>query len=188
MPGSPGTAGMAPLRTVDDVLANVGEFGPRQRFIYFFVSMAWLPSAWSTLLPVFTAGTPPWSCRHDAPPPAHRSHFDVRCDGNVTDVCELARAQWSFSDGGVRTSVASEWDIVCSDDYLLGIAGSLYFLGFLIGAGAGGALADKFGRRPTLLTTLLLMVVLNLACAASPSFVVYATLRFLLGIPNGAHG
>ena len=56
---------------------------------------------------------------------------------------------------------------------------------FLVGLGAGqllhGPLADRFGRRPTMLTMLALYVVATVLCAVSGSFTLLLAARFLAG-------
>jgi len=60
------------------------------------------------------------------------------------------------------------------------------FVGMMIGAFATGFLGDRFGRRFTYQTNLLMFGVASIAAAFAPSMTVLIALRFLIGIGLGA--
>lgn len=66
-----------------------------------------------------------------------------------------------------------------------GFIGSLAFLGMLIGALAAGDLADRLGRRRTILWTTIWFSVMTLLCAWAPNREVFGILRFLGGVGLG---
>ena len=51
-----------PSATFDSILEAIGTFGPRQRLIFFFISMAEFFGAFHMLLPVFVGAEPNWYC------------------------------------------------------------------------------------------------------------------------------
>ena len=61
------------------------------------------------------------------------------------------------------------------------LASSLTFVAWAISAPSCGALSDSWGRRPALITFLLLATVASLAGAASPVFFVYGLSRLAMG-------
>ncbi|KQT85494.1 MFS transporter [Aurantimonas sp. Leaf443] len=63
--------------------------------------------------------------------------------------------------------------------------GTALFLGMLVGAFVFGRLADRFGRRPILVATVLLDAVFGLASAFAPDFAWLLALRFLTGLGVG---
>ncbi len=65
-------------------------------------------------------------------------------------------------------------------------AATIGLVGVGIGAVAIGPLADRFGRRITLITSIALFSVLTLAIAVAPSVEVFIALRFLAGLGLGA--
>uniref|UniRef100_F6WIM7 Major facilitator superfamily (MFS) profile domain-containing protein n=1 Tax=Ciona intestinalis TaxID=7719 RepID=F6WIM7_CIOIN len=67
---------------------------------------------------------------------------------------------------GDRTTLATEWDIVCDDAWLLPLTTTLYMIGFLIGSFISGIFSDRYGRRPTFL----LGTVAMYACIGLNSF------------------
>ena len=67
----------------------------------------------------------------------------------------------------------------------MGLIGSVGSIGMAIGAVFFGALADKIGRRNSLLFSLLLFSIGNGLSALSPSLIVFMALRLLVGIGLG---
>ncbi len=63
--------------------------------------------------------------------------------------------------------------------------GTLFFVGMLIGAFAFGRLADRIGRRPVLLITIVIDACFGVASAFSNSFEMLLVLRLLTGIGVG---
>ncbi|MEM0149120.1 MAG: MFS transporter [Candidatus Micrarchaeaceae archaeon] len=68
---------------------------------------------------------------------------------------------------------------------LLGLVGAATQGGAVIGALTGGWIADKIGRRPAFLSTMIIFIVFGLAQAFAPNMSVLAILRFILGYPLG---
>lgn len=67
--------------------------------------------------------------------------------------------------------------------------GLTYFLpGWFVGAVAWGAIADRVGRRPAFLASLVLAGSLCALASTAPSFPVYAALRCLIGFNMGGNG
>jgi MFS family permease len=69
---------------------------------------------------------------------------------------------------------------------MLGLASASVQLGALLGTLSGGWLADRFGRRPVFLGTMMAFVVLALAQGFVTSMWQLIVLRFLLGFPLGS--
>ena len=63
-----------------------------------------------------------------------------------------------------------------------------FFMIWGVGTMLVTTLADRFGRRPAILGCVVASVVLSAACAAAPSFAIFAVCRSLLGAPVGAVG
>lgn len=86
--------------------------------------------------------------------------------------------------GTTLTRVMDEpgWDLSATG---AGYIGSLAFLGMLIGALAAGGLADRLGRRRTILACTLWFSVFTALCAVAPTPEVFGLLRFLAGLGLG---
>jgi MFS transporter, DHA1 family, multidrug resistance protein len=66
-----------------------------------------------------------------------------------------------------------------------GLTMSLFLAGFACTPLVGGPLADRFGRRPVLLTSLACFAISALACCLSPSFAFLLTFRLIQGCAAG---
>ncbi|XP_023818925.1 solute carrier family 22 member 15 isoform X2 [Oryzias latipes] len=85
-------------------------------------------------------------------------------------------------------SIVTEWLLVKQQAYKVGLAGSLFFAGLLVGNVVFGPLSDKIGRKPVYLTGLFLEVVFGYVTALAPSYEVFAASRLLVGLMNGGIG
>ncbi|XP_069756888.1 solute carrier family 22 member 15 isoform X2 [Narcine bancroftii] len=83
------------------------------------------------------------------------------------------------------TSIATEWYLIRQEAYKVNLAGSLFFVGLLLGNLLFGPLSDRFGRKPTFLIGLFLDVVFGFISAIAPNYEVFALTRLLVGIVNG---
>lgn len=86
--------------------------------------------------------------------------------------------------GTTLTRVRDEpgWDLSATG---AGYIGSLAFLGMLVGALAAGSLADRLGRRRTVLACTLWFSIFTALCAVAPNPEIFGLLRFLAGLGLG---
>ena len=67
---------------------------------------------------------------------------------------------------------------------------TIYFSGYLVGSIILGILADKFGRRPIMLSSFVLIILGGFGCAFGPqraigsliSYIIYAICRFMIAV------
>ena len=75
-----------------------------------------------------------------------------------------------------------QFDLVCEDNYLASLATTIYFTGVMVGGLVFGDLADRFGRRFSMLFTLYAALVVSLVSAFSVNYIMFVCLRFVLGV------
>ena len=83
----------------------------------------------------------------------------------------------------LMVAVKKEWGLSTTD---LSWLASIGFIGMAIGAGAGGALADRIGRRTVFAGTLVVYGLATGLSALAPTFLVLCALRFVVGLGLGA--
>ncbi|XP_066269649.1 organic cation transporter protein-like [Branchiostoma lanceolatum] len=80
-----------------------------------------------------------------------------------------------------KSTVVTDWDLVCGDSWKVNLAESLWMAGLMVGAVVGGHAADRWGRKPVLLVALAADCVFATASAFSPNYIAFAAYRFLMG-------
>ncbi|XP_032215146.1 solute carrier family 22 member 8 isoform X2 [Mustela erminea] len=75
----------------------------------------------------------------------------------------------------------TEWDLVCDSRRLKEVAQSVFMAGTLIGGIVLGDLSDRFGRKPILTFSYLLLAASGSGAAFSPNLSIYTIFRFLSG-------
>ncbi|XP_061692416.1 solute carrier family 22 member 15 isoform X2 [Syngnathoides biaculeatus] len=148
---------------VEEAFRVVGEFGAYQKRAVAVLALTQVYMACQSMLVVLVGATPEF-------------HVEKH-DGLLSSVTFF----------GDVDSIVTEWLLVKQEAYKVGLAGSLFFVGLLLGSFVFGPLSDTVGRRPVYLAALLSEVVLGYV-TASPSYEVFAASRLLVGLMNGAVG
>ncbi|XP_072368606.1 organic cation/carnitine transporter 2-like isoform X2 [Scyliorhinus torazame] len=89
---------------------------------------------------------------------------------------------WEYSKDQYISTIVSEWDLVCGDDWKGPFAMSMFFMGVLVGSVISGQLSDRFGRKITLFATMATQTGFGIIQASSPNWEVFCFLNFLVGI------
>ncbi|XP_023568972.1 solute carrier family 22 member 4 isoform X3 [Octodon degus] len=61
---------------------------------------------------------------------------------------------WEFSQDVFQSTIVTEWNLVCEDDWRTPLTASLFFVGVLCGSFVSGQLSDRFGRKRILFATM----------------------------------
>ena len=78
-----------------------------------------------------------------------------------------------------------QWDLLCSQAWVTQTITSIQMAGVLLGNLFCGQLADLIGRKPPLFLAIALMVAFNLLASFSTSWLMFAVIRFFLGLAMG---
>uniref|UniRef100_A0A8C4R3K9 Major facilitator superfamily (MFS) profile domain-containing protein n=1 Tax=Eptatretus burgeri TaxID=7764 RepID=A0A8C4R3K9_EPTBU len=89
---------------------------------------------------------------------------------------------WEFDSTDFRSTIVTEWKLVCDKQAMKRMAQSVYMGGLLVGGFFLGGLADKIGRRSVILTSNFLVGVSGVAAAFAPTFALYSVARFFDGM------
>ncbi|XP_041463350.1 organic cation transporter protein-like isoform X1 [Lytechinus variegatus] len=91
---------------------------------------------------------------------------------------------WVYDTSQYKSSIISEFDLVCNYGDRDSLAQSLFFAGVLIGSVLYGGLSDIFGRRKVLFVALVVQFGCGLAVAFSPNYWFYTIVRIVLASAN----
>ncbi len=83
----------------------------------------------------------------------------------------------------IMIALKTQWGLTASQ---MGWLGSINLIGMAIGATLGGILADRFGRKPIFLYTLLIFGLATAGSAFSTGFIMMFAFRFIIGLGIGA--
>lgn len=97
-------------------------------------------------------------------------------------VIECTSGQWDYFPEYGERNIVSEFDLVCSNEYLTNLATTIYFTGVMAGGLVFGDLADRFGRRLCMFITLYSALAVSFVSAFSVNYVMFVCLRFALGV------
>ncbi|KAM4618082.1 solute carrier family 22 member 20-like [Discoglossus pictus] len=89
---------------------------------------------------------------------------------------------WVYDKSVIRSSIITEWDLVCDLRPMRQMAQSVYMVGVLLGGAIFGGLSDKFGRRTILIWSYLQMSVAGTLVAFLPNFPCYVIFRLISGM------
>jgi len=91
----------------------------------------------------------------------------MACDSHVFSLTDMA------------TSLVTEFDLVCGDQWLLPLSQSVFFAGVLVGAAVYGHLGDLLGRRSAFLLGMVQTTTAGIAAAFAPNLACYCVLMFI---------
>ncbi|XP_036621662.1 solute carrier family 22 member 2 [Trichosurus vulpecula] len=91
---------------------------------------------------------------------------------------------WVYDPPG--PTIVTEFNLVCADSWKLDLFQSVMNVGFFIGSMSIGYIADRFGRKPSLLITILISAVSGVLMVLSPSYTWILIFRFIQGLVSKA--
>nr|XP_055036391.1 organic cation/carnitine transporter 2-like [Misgurnus anguillicaudatus] len=89
---------------------------------------------------------------------------------------------WEYDRSTYISTIVSEWDLVCSDDWKAPLTTSIFFLGVLMGSVISGQLSDRFGRKIVFFVTMGIQTAFTLIQVFSPSWLIFCLLFFIVGM------
>jgi len=88
---------------------------------------------------------------------------------------------WTYDHSLVFTTISSENDWVCEDDYRPLLIHTVFWVGNTVGCFLWGFTNDHFGRKPTVLLAHSVYLIAGVATLFAPNFTFLVILRFLVG-------
>ncbi|XP_025194418.1 organic cation transporter protein-like isoform X1 [Melanaphis sacchari] len=92
-----------------------------------------------------------------------------------------ACSSWQFNTTEFGDTITSEWNLVCDRKELKNFAEMMFLMGVAFGGFFSGLVSDRFGRKKTLMASLIMQLALGILVAICPWFEFYLVLRFILG-------
>ncbi|XP_061883051.1 solute carrier family 22 member 7-like [Entelurus aequoreus] len=93
---------------------------------------------------------------------------------------------WVYNNSDFKSTLATEWDLVCSRKSMNKATATIFFIGVMCGAPLFGFLSDRFGRRRMLLVSYLSSMAFAGLSAYSTSYIMFVIMRFFTGMSLAA--
>jgi len=107
---------------IDEILQKYcGEFGRWQLRHFVLTSLAWALEAFHTMVMIFADREPEWRCLDGA--------AGLGCDPDAKSMCGFQTGSWEW----VGNSTVSEWGLICTDKFKVGLVQAVFFGGCMIG-------------------------------------------------------
>ncbi|XP_076141314.1 solute carrier family 22 member 7 [Alosa pseudoharengus] len=113
--------------------------------------------------------------------PEPQFHLLVNSSNATTLPAGPCQNGWVFDNSTFRSTLATEFDLVCDKRQLTKGTATIFFVGVMLGAVFFGVLCDKYGRRSMLLVSYTSAIIFSLISALSNSYIMFAVFRFLTG-------
>ncbi|XP_029590282.1 solute carrier family 22 member 5 isoform X1 [Salmo trutta] len=194
------------MKDYEEITSFLGEWGPFQKVIFLLLSLSSIPNGYVGMAMIFLVDIPPHRCRV---PQLNFSGFGLdlnysiplqevkgeiilsRCTrfkeqvdsatgfGNETEGCLDG---WEFSKEQYRSTIVTEWDLVCGNAWKAPFTVTIFFFGVLSGSFLSGIISDRYGRRFIFFATLALQTVFSILQAAANSWELFCALYFIVGM------
>ncbi|CAO2643090.1 Solute carrier family 22 member 5 [Lemmus lemmus] len=89
---------------------------------------------------------------------------------------------WEYSKDVFLSTIVTEWNLVCEDDWKTPLTTSLFFVGVLCGSFVSGQLSDRFGRKNVLFWTMAMHTGFSFLQVFSVNFEMFTVLYTLVGM------
>ncbi|XP_035025758.1 solute carrier family 22 member 7-like [Hippoglossus stenolepis] len=103
-------------------------------------------------------------------------------NGSEEALTVQCRNGWVYDNSTFKSTLATEWDLVCSRKGMNKATATAFFIGVMCGAPLFGFLSDRFGRRPLLLASYVSSMTFALLSAFSTSYIIFVIMRFFTGM------
>ncbi|XP_069508617.1 organic cation/carnitine transporter 2-like isoform X2 [Ambystoma mexicanum] len=89
---------------------------------------------------------------------------------------------WSYSTDLYHSTIVTEWNLVCENDWKGPLTSSLFFVGVLIGSFVSGQMSDRFGRKLVLFSTMAVQTGFSFIQVFSSSWEMFSVLFLIVGM------
>ncbi|XP_014283794.1 organic cation transporter protein [Halyomorpha halys] len=186
-----------------DVIAEcIGDFGRWQLLMNVLLPLVNFPCAFHMYIPNFITETSATCAKPVNSPLTQHQWIQLSALDNQSSICTIREldyshsyeslsqvhtnrtilcSRWDYDTTHLGNTLVTEWDLVCDRKYLLNVAEMMYLMGVAVGGLVCGYISDRFGRKKTLMFSLLCQMVIGVFISWTPWFPLFFILRSILG-------
>ncbi|KAM3623468.1 uncharacterized protein V6R79_011628 [Siganus canaliculatus] len=113
-----------------------------------------------------------------------KAQYQYLSGANSSEDAQTVQCQngWVYDNSTFKSTLATEWDLVCSRKGMNKATATAFFIGVMLGAPLFGFLSDRFGRRRLLLVSYLSSMIFAVLSAFSSSYTMFVIMRLFTGM------
>ncbi|CAH1407664.1 unnamed protein product [Nezara viridula] len=186
----------------DVITECIGEFGRWQLMMNVLLSLVNIPCTFHLYIPNFITETPATCAKPENSSLTQEQWMNLSALDGQNDMCafrdldyslmyknlsqlqsnrSLPCSRWDYDTSHLGLTLVTEWDLVCDRKYLLNVAEMMFLMGVAIGGLVCGYISDRFGRKRTLMFSLLAQILLGVSISLTPWLPLFFILRAILG-------
>ncbi|XP_013421094.1 organic cation transporter protein [Lingula anatina] len=185
------------MQQFDDILLKIGQIGWYQFALALLISLHEVNSCWSMLVLIFIGADPGWTCSENVQngntTTSGPQLFSTLKTLDISNGSDTFSAENNSQCGMCSnydfntefTSIVTEWDLVCDNDFISDTISSLQMAGVLAGCLLFGQIGDTLGRKKAYFAAILLTSSMALGQYFTTAWYQFAVLRFFNGIGIG---
>ncbi|KAH0540665.1 organic cation transporter protein-like [Cotesia glomerata] len=172
-------------KPVDPIQDAMGTMGHWQIIITIAISLINFPAAWNQLAIAVIAPRQNFMCLSPLPINPNDSMLKT-CFVKVNEsLPEVECEKFSYDDSVFKSTIVSEWNLVCERKYLLSFAQPLTQLGILVGNMLFGIVADKIGRKTPLMIAVIVQAIAGIITVFMPSYELFLLFKVISAVATG---
>ncbi|XP_046359527.2 organic cation transporter protein-like isoform X1 [Haliotis rufescens] len=197
------------MKTFDEILQHVGEFGTYQKRIFFFLCLPSVVTSFLTFSSIFTMYIPPHRCAvpglsndtYAIQGDNHRRlvNFTIpikdgaysKCDVYTDDVTDLAKrsdnssqsqcSEWVYDKSIFTSTITEDLSLVCDNVVMRSHSNMAVMAGMLVGSFGQSIISDMFGRKKACMIFLFMLICVGFLNYVIRDFASLIIIRFLTG-------
>ncbi|XP_050727292.1 organic cation transporter protein-like isoform X2 [Eriocheir sinensis] len=87
---------------------------------------------------------------------------------------------WEYDTSSFRSTLISEWDLVCGREHLRSLSQIFFMVGYFFGAPLGGYFSDRFGRKRLMSGSLWAFIVVSVLGSVAPYYPLFLVCRLVM--------
>lgn len=158
--------------SLNDAIKAAGDYGKYHKINLIFLSIVWIMIPCIPIMLPYFRMLPEYVCK---------DHNGERIC-SPKEICNKSIHNFQVKNSSNIKTWASDFNIICEEHFYFGLLGSFYFIGILFGNLFIAKLTDNYGRKPVLISYLILYITITILAILSKNFYIFFFVMFMIGV------